>query len=70
MYPGRGPFSYLPPSLRSGWRFKGWCWWTPQWPYQPDPRTELEWLKAEREYLKERLRAIEERIRELEEGGE
>jgi len=33
-----------------------------------DPKTELEWLRAEREYLREWLRAVEERIKELEEG--
>lgn len=26
-YPGRGPFSYLPPWQRPGWIFgRGWCW--------------------------------------------
>ena len=27
-FPGRGPFSYLPPWLRPGWVFgRGACWW-------------------------------------------
>ncbi|HDD42588.1 MAG TPA: hypothetical protein ENF79_02770 [Nitrososphaeria archaeon] len=27
-WPGRGPFSYLPPWLRPGWLFgRGSCWW-------------------------------------------
>ncbi|RLF21776.1 MAG: hypothetical protein DRJ68_02715 [Thermoprotei archaeon] len=27
-WPGRGPFSYLPPWLRPGWLFgRGACWW-------------------------------------------
>ncbi len=26
-YPGKGPWSYLPPPLRPGWVFgRGWCW--------------------------------------------
>ncbi|MGB9727995.1 MAG: hypothetical protein ACPLZF_06255 [Nitrososphaeria archaeon] len=28
MWPGRGPFSYLPPWQRPGWLFgRGACWW-------------------------------------------
>ena len=32
-WPGRGPFSYLPPWQRPGWIFgRGACWWF-FWPY-------------------------------------
>ncbi|WFO74875.1 hypothetical protein J4526_07335 [Desulfurococcaceae archaeon MEX13E-LK6-19] len=32
-WPGRGPFSYLPPWLRPGWLFgRGACWWLFGWP--------------------------------------
>jgi|Deesub1362A_J573_1020465.scaffolds.fasta_scaffold01394_10 hypothetical protein len=68
MYLGRGPFSYLPPWMRPGWWFRGYCWWWP-WPFSSfpvDPKTEIEWLKLEIETLREILKAIEERIRELE----
>ncbi|MBC7109398.1 MAG: DUF5320 domain-containing protein [Archaeoglobi archaeon] len=69
MYPGRGPFRYLPPWLRPGWWFRPrFCWWLMlSFPFF-DSKTELEWLRAEREYLREWLRAVEERIKELEEG--
>jgi len=33
-WPGRGPFSYLPPWLRPGWLFgRGACWWLFGWPW-------------------------------------
>jgi len=33
-WPGRGPFSYLPPWLRPGWIFgRGACWWLFGWPW-------------------------------------
>ncbi|MEM1508154.1 MAG: hypothetical protein QW262_07920 [Candidatus Bathyarchaeia archaeon] len=42
LWPGRGPFSYLPPWQRPGWVFgRGWCWrllaypWVLMWPAYP-----------------------------------
>ncbi len=33
-WPGRGPFSYLPPWQRPGWIFgRGACWWLFGWPW-------------------------------------
>ncbi|RLI24506.1 MAG: hypothetical protein DRO52_05440 [Candidatus Hecatellales archaeon] len=33
-WPGRGPFSYLPPWLRPGWLFgRGACWWLFGYPW-------------------------------------
>ncbi|MHC1628081.1 MAG: hypothetical protein ACXQTI_04535 [Candidatus Nezhaarchaeales archaeon] len=33
-WPGRGPFSYLPPWMRPGWIFgRGACWWLFGAPY-------------------------------------
>jgi len=33
-WPGRGPFSYLPPWQRPGWLFgRGACWWLFGWPW-------------------------------------
>ena len=37
-WPGRGPFSYLPPWQRPGWLFgRGACWWLFGWPYWYGP---------------------------------
>jgi hypothetical protein len=37
IWPGRGPFSYLPPWMRPGWLYgRGACWWLFRpyaWPY-------------------------------------
>jgi hypothetical protein len=44
-WPGRGPFSYLPPWQRPGWLFgRGWCWWL--WAYLSNPwiYTRFPWL--------------------------
>jgi len=33
-WPGRGPFSYLPPWQRPGWLFgRGSCWWLYRYPW-------------------------------------
>jgi len=33
-WPGRGPFSHLPPWMRPGWLFgRGACWWLFGWPW-------------------------------------
>ncbi|OYT39125.1 MAG: hypothetical protein B6U89_04695 [Desulfurococcales archaeon ex4484_58] len=34
-WPGKGPFSYLPPWQRPGWIFgRGSCWWLMGWPWR------------------------------------
>ncbi|RLF02533.1 MAG: hypothetical protein DRK00_09905 [Thermoprotei archaeon] len=48
-WPGRGPFSYLPPWQRPGWLFgRGACWWLlgyPGWWYGwAYPRPPLPWM--------------------------
>jgi len=44
-WPGRGPFSYLPPWQRPGWLFgRGWCWWLWCYPYNPWVRAKFPWL--------------------------
>ncbi|RLG78949.1 MAG: hypothetical protein DRO13_06600 [Thermoprotei archaeon] len=36
IWPGRGPFSYLPPWQRPGWIFgRGYCRWLLGWPWRP-----------------------------------
>ena len=38
LWPGRGPFSYLPPWQRPGWLYgRGACWWLLS-PYQTTPQ--------------------------------
>ena len=60
-YPGRGPWSWLPPWLRPGWLFGG-CWRI--YSEAPPP---LWWPSKEDElrYLEELKRQIENRIEEL-----
>ncbi|MET1160047.1 MAG: hypothetical protein ABWW65_03715 [Thermoprotei archaeon] len=42
-YPGRGPWSHLPPPLRPGWIFgRGWCWYY-LWPYWHHPYYAWTW---------------------------
>jgi len=72
-WPGRGPFSHLPPWQRPGWYLgRGWCWrylyayW--RYPTTPvDPRSELEALEAYRSDLEEELKGVDARIRDLKE---
>jgi len=75
-WPGRGPFSYLPPWQRPGWYSgRGWCWrylyYThPYWrsiQAQTSPRAELEALEAYKADLEEELKSVDARIRELKE---
>ncbi|RDD53475.1 MAG: hypothetical protein BA066_04280 [Candidatus Korarchaeota archaeon NZ13-K] len=71
-WPGRGPFSYLPPWQRPGWWGRGWwCWWwwtPPPSSAFPSRDEELSYLRSLESELRERLKQIEERLRELEEG--
>ncbi|MEM2897626.1 MAG: hypothetical protein QXG01_08720 [Candidatus Bathyarchaeia archaeon] len=78
-WPGRGPFSYLPPWQRPGWLFgPGACWWLlglgTGWPYtygfpqrfpMLPPKEELSALEESKKALEEELKGIEARIEEL-----
>ncbi len=76
-YPGFGPWSYLPPWERPGWRFGrgrgrgwGWCWWLllPEYSaYEPQipKEEELKILEEEARFLEEELDRIRKRIDEL-----
>jgi len=63
MWPGRGPWSWLPPPLRPGWHL--WQrWWPCPWPFATREE-ELRYLEEMLRYLDEVKRQIEERIAEL-----
>ncbi|MBE9391248.1 DUF5320 domain-containing protein [Fervidicoccus fontis] len=76
-YPGNGPFSYLPPWERPGWKYgRGWCWWYYGYPYSSsypypvapfwaDKSAELRYLEDMRKYLEDVKKDIEARIEEL-----
>jgi len=78
-WPGRGPFSYLPPWQRPGWLFgRGACWWLfgpwttwyPQVP--PAPVTQLDEktiLENRLRWLEEEIRAVRKRLEELGAGS-
>jgi len=69
-WPGRGPFSHLPPWERPGWLYgPGAC----QWLYgaspyiqAPAPSAEADYLKDYMAELKMELESIEARIKQLE----
>ncbi len=66
-YPGRGPWSHLPPPLRPGWWCRGW-WWLYGAPYPPymDPEAERRYLEDLRKYLMDVvLKEIDRRLDEL-----
>jgi len=74
LWPGRGPFSYLPPWERPGWILgREACWrygYPPAlFPYKPSPtsKEELEALEAYKGELEEELKGVEARIKELRE---
>jgi hypothetical protein len=80
-YPGRGPWSWLPPWERPGWHFgRGWCWWwlyarapppPPPQPYYPpwltasDLEAYRKWLEDVRARLDQELQELEKRVKEL-----
>ena len=82
LWPGRGPFSYLPPWQRPGWLFgRGACWWLlapyaqttpPQAPdvlppaYTPIPQQEKIMLENQAKWLEQTLEQIRKRLEELE----
>jgi len=79
-WPGRGPFSYLPPWQRPGWLFgRGACWqlfnpWyktflptnTAPFPIQMTKEEEQKMLKDEIALLEQEIERIKNRIKELE----
>ncbi|MBC7081321.1 MAG: DUF5320 family protein [Thermoplasmatales archaeon] len=75
-WPGRGPFSYLPPWQRPGWLFgRGACWWlfnpyfaTPWLPTAsfPTPTTSFAPTKEwEKEILKKEIELIEQELERI-----
>ncbi|MGQ9788076.1 MAG: hypothetical protein ACUVQM_01990 [Candidatus Hadarchaeaceae archaeon] len=69
-WPGRGPFSFLPPWERPGWLYGPWaCWWFhTQRPYRGEAtvKEDLEYLKSYAEELKLALEEVESKIKSLE----
>ncbi len=59
-WPGRGPFSYLPPWQRPGWLLSPW------WGLSLTKEQELEILKNEMDFLNQQIERIKARIEELE----
>jgi hypothetical protein len=74
-YPGRGPWSHLPPYERPGWWYgRGWCWWYGRYPYIPahpyvswwSREDEARYLEELKKYLTEVvLKEIDKRLEEL-----
>jgi hypothetical protein len=75
-WPGRGPFSNLPPWDRPGWRYgRGACYWmynpnlqtvTPQTPYASIPKDqEITALQNQAKMLEQTLTDIKKRLEEL-----
>ena len=73
-WPGRGPFSDLPPWERPGWTYgRGACWRFLGSPYiqnYPNEKEEKTYLEASKKELEEQLKNIEKRINELKESKE
>lgn len=72
-WPGRGPFSHLPPWQRPGWYFgRGLCWryFYPYWRNAPTiiTRSETDALEAYKAELEKELKDVEARIKELRES--
>ncbi|MEM1514127.1 MAG: DUF5320 family protein [Candidatus Thermoplasmatota archaeon] len=66
-WPGRGPFSHLPPWERPGRIFGRPCWWMlAQYSPTLTAEQEKEILKKEMELLKREIERIKERIKEVE----
>lgn len=66
-YPGNGPWSYLPPWERPGWKYgRGWCWWY-LGSQAPAPYVAPPWIDKDTElkYLEDLKKQIEARIEEL-----
>ena len=70
-WPGRGPFSDLPPWERPGWVYgRGSCWRFLGDPYlqnYPNEKEERSYLEESKKRLEEQIKSIEKRINELKE---
>ena len=67
-WPGRGPFSHLPPWQRPGRRYgRGACRWIyePRFPIEEMPKEEIEFLKQHKEALEEELKQVKDRLKNL-----
>ena len=78
-WPGRGPFSYLPPWQRPGWLYgPGACWWlfwsrlTPYYPPMGSPSVteQIEGLELYKRDLEEQLKELEKEIERLKEEAQ
>ena len=73
-WPGRGPFSDLPPWERPGWKYgRGACLrfaGSPYWQNYPNEKEERSYLETSKKDLEEQLKSIEKRINELKESKE
>lgn len=75
-WPGRGPFSHLPPWQRPGWLYgRGACWWflAPHFRYQPyvavpslNPEDERKILTEQRTFIEEQVKALQEALKRIE----
>jgi len=76
-WPGRGPFSHLPPWQRPGWLYgRGACWWllAPYIGYSPytapvpalKPEDESRLLTEQRALLEEQMKALQEVLKRIE----
>jgi len=74
-WPGRGPFSYLPPWERLGWLYgRGACWWlfSPSaraYPWSAPvlkPDEEAKILTEQRAFIEEQLKALQETLKKIE----
>lgn len=76
-WPGRGPFSHLPPWERPGWLYgRGACWWLSSpyartYPYPSlaptlKPEEEANILKEQRAFIEEQLKALQETVKKIE----
>ncbi len=71
-WPGRGPFSHLPPWERPGWLYgPGACWriyGASPYAQATTPTAEADYLRGYMDELKAELESIEARIKQLEEA--
>lgn len=72
-WPGRGPFSDLPPWERPGWIYgRGAClrFGSPYLQNYPNEKEERSYLETSKKDLEEQLKSIEKRMNELKESKE
>ena len=69
-YPGRGPFSHLPPWERPGWRYgRGACWYLygPYNPPQIPAEEEKTLLSQQATAIEQELKAMQETLKKIQE---